>query len=321
MSAAAMHQTPVVPPRPGRSTDKEASASLMPRVPPRPVNKRIERSVSPNPHRFAPSPLTQGIPDSPSRDSRVRDHYALKEHSEDPIERSGSVPMPSVGEEGMEYRAVTHELQENERRSSFTGQTHTVGEDIKLYAPKPSLPAESAKKQVMAVTRTDSDRAAQFGIGNPSSSHNGDERTASRGSMRAKRPASSFSMHSDQGTDDEQGIPQIGQRVPMNKHLGDVQAPSPAPEDSPKKHHGRKHSARGLPPGSYGLHGHGVAQADKLHKAYYQKHPEALEREQHTPLHDRQNDFAMSSSDLNKLVRETPKRQSITGKQSMLRVN
>ncbi|EQL01086.1 hypothetical protein OCS_03195 [Ophiocordyceps sinensis CO18] len=103
----------------------------------------------------------------------------------------------------------------------------------------------------------------------------------------------------------------------MNPHLGDVQAPSPGPgatsDGANKKHHGRKHSARGLPPGSYGLHGHGVASQDKLDKAYYQKHPDVLEREQHTPLHDRQNDFAMSSTDLNKLVRDTASRQSAPG--------
>ncbi|KAK2603535.1 hypothetical protein QQS21_004304 [Conoideocrella luteorostrata] len=311
MSAAPMAQTPVVPPRPSRSSDKDASGGLMPQVPPRPVNKHLDRSVSPARDRFAQSPLMQGIPHE-GVDNGLSKRHAQKQRSNDPIERSRSVDMPSVGEEGMEYGAVASELAHDERRPSAPEQTRLVDESLKLHAPKPSLPASSAKQQVMAVTRTDSDRAASFGIGQPS---NGEERAISRGSMR-KRPESSYSAHSDQGnhTDEDHGIPEIGQRVPMNKHLGDVQAPSPGPgAETPKKHHARKLSARSLPPGSYGLHGHGVAPQDKLEKAYYQKHPEALQREKHTPHHERQNDFAMSSSDLNRLVRDTPSRQALTG--------
>lgn len=304
MSTAATQQTPVVPPRPSRSTEKEPTAGSLPKIPPRPGNKRFDRPTSPNPDRFAPSPFSGGVIAKNSSHGQLHDRN-------DPIERAGSVSMPTVGEEGAEYNAVTPAW--TDRQASLPEPTHTVTVDLKLHAPKPSLPAASAKKQVMAVTRTDSERAAAFGIGRPAS--NADERTASRNSNK-KRPGSSFSAHSDHHTDDEHGIPEIGQRVPMNPHLGDVQAPSPSPglgPDGVKKNHGRKHSARGLPPGSYGLHGHGVAPHDKLEKAYYQKHPEALEREQHTPLHDRQNDFAMSSSDLNKLVRDTANRQSALG--------
>ena len=304
-----MQQTPVVPPRPSRATDKDASPA-MPKIPPRPVNKRLDRSVSPNPDRFAPSPLNSGIAPRDPKAARLSAHYAHKEHAEDPIERSGSVPMPSVGEEGVEYSAVANEL-EHERATS-PEQTRTIGEDLKLHAPKPSLPAVSAKQQVMAVTRTDSDRAASFGIGRPTS--DAGERSGSRNSFsQKKRPSSTLSTYSDHQTEDEHGIPEIGQRVPMNPHLGDVQAPSPGPgaeSNGNKKHHSRKHSATRLPPGSYGLHGHGMTPQDKLDKAYYQKHPEALEREKHTPLHDRQNDYAMSSSDLNKLVRDTANRQA-----------
>jgi hypothetical protein len=53
---------------------------------------------------------------------------------------------------------------------------------------------------------------------------------------------------------------------------------------------------------------------DKLEKEYYEKHPEALKREHQTPLHDRQNDFAMSKDDLNKLVRDTRSRGAGLGK-------
>ncbi|KAG5980099.1 hypothetical protein E4U55_004394 [Claviceps digitariae] len=311
MSAASM-PPPAVPPRPARSTDKDAASGLMPKVPPRPLSKHVDRSISPNRDRFAQSPLMQGIP-SESMDNGVNRHHAQKKQSNDPIERSRSVDLPSVGEEGMEYGAVAAEFSHDEPRPSAPEQTRLLDESLKLHAPKPSLPASSAKKQVMAVTRTDSDKAAAFGIGQPSSV--GDDRAVSQQSMR-KRPGSSYSAYSDQGnyTDDDHGIPEIGQRVPMNKHLGDVQAPSPGPgQETFKREHTRMHSARSLPPGSYGLHGHGVAPQDKLEKAYYEKHPEALQREKHTPHHDRQNDFAMSSSDLNKLVRDTASRQAISG--------
>ncbi|PFH58035.1 hypothetical protein XA68_14238 [Ophiocordyceps unilateralis] len=307
MSTAATQQTPVVPPRPSRTTEKEAAAGSLPKIPPRPGNKRFDSPSSPNPERFALSPFNGG---AIAKTSVHGQSHSKKERLGDSVDRIGSVSMPTVGEEGAEYNAVPKEWNE---QSTSPEPTHSVAVDLKLHAPKPSLPAASAKKQVMAVTRTDSERAASFGIGRPAS--NADERTASRNSNK-KRPGSSYSAHSDHHTDDEHGIPEIGQRVPMNPHLGDVQAPSPSPSlgpDGVKKNHGRKHSSRGLPPGSYGLHGHGVAPQDKLEKAYYQKHPDALEREQHTPLHDRQNDFAMSSSDLNKLVRDTANRQSALG--------
>lgn len=249
MTAAATQQTPVVPPRPARAVDKDASAGSgpLPKIPPRPAHRRTDRSVSPNPDRFAPSPLIGGVTAQPPHRGT---HPGPAERADEAIERSGSVPMPSVGEEGVEYSAVADELKSGERRTASPEQTRTVAQDLKLHAPKPSLPAASAKQQVMAVTRTDSDRAASFGIGRPGSTAG--ERSASRNSNR-KRPGSSYSAHSDHHTDDEHGIPEIGQRVPMNPHLGDVQAPSPGPgpsEAAGKKHHGRKHSARSLPPGA-----------------------------------------------------------------------
>jgi hypothetical protein len=174
----------------------------------------------------------------------------------------------------------------------------------------------SAKQRVLAVTRTDSDRAAAFGIGKPSS----DVASTSKSSTKKKA-----SISGSESAMEEQGIPEIGQRVPMLPNAGDIQAPSPAPVSGiteglkASRHHGRKLSSRGfeeLPPGSYGLHGHGVASTDKLDKAYYEKHPELLRKELKTPLHDRQNDFALSSADLNKIVRETASRGSGLGKPS-----
>lgn len=318
MTAAAAQATPAVPPRPSRSPDKDSANASVPKIPPRPSKRHPDRSLSPSADRFAPSPLNEGIlAKAPSKTGLLSPNRGLFDPVEDPIERAGSVPMPSVGEEGMEYGAVTGEIEYDSGekgpfRSTSPEQTRTIAEDLKLHAPKPSLPADSAKQRVMAVTRTDSDRAASFGIGHPCA----EDRAVSRDGIK-KRPSTSFSTTSEHGqqTDDEHGIPEIGQRVPMNRHLGDVQAPSPGPSEGSTKNHVRKHSARALPPGSYGLHGHGVAPQDKLEKEYYKKHPELLKKEEHTPLHDRQNDYALSSNDLNRLVRDTASRGSGLGEQ------
>ncbi|KAG9257782.1 altered inheritance of mitochondria protein 21 [Emericellopsis atlantica] len=300
--------TPSIPPRPARGADKDAPASG-PKIPPRPNRTRPERSMSPSADRFAPSPLNEGLlakaRPPPSMLSPHRSSFG--DRARDPIERSSSVDLPSVGEEGAEYGALASEAEEERgSRNASPEQTRTISAGLELHAPKPSLPANRAKAQVQAVTRTDSDRAASFGIGRPGSRD--ETRATSRDSHR-KRPSTSLSQSSDHDYhDDEHGIPEIGQRVPMNPHLGDVQAPSPGPGEGQPRHHSRRHSARALPPGSYGLHGHGVAPQDKLEKEYYKKHPDIQAREEHTPIHDRQNDYAMSREDLNKLVRDTASR-------------
>lgn len=210
----------------------------------------------------------------------------------------------------MEYGALPNDSDSNgqsDKGKSAPEQTRTVSHDLKLHAPKPSLPASSAKQQVLEVTKTDSDKAASFGLGNPSHGSGDSDRDPSRDRIR-RPPSTALSTHSDHGErDDEHGIPEIGQRVPMNPDLGDVQAPSPGPENG-KRHHQRKHSARSLPPGSYGLHGHGVTPQDQLEKAYYEKHPELHKKEQLNRLHERQNDYSMSRNELNRLVRDTRRR-------------
>jgi hypothetical protein len=311
MSATAT-QAPVIPPRPGRGQEK---ASL-PVVPPRPIKSRIDRSVSPNHGRFAPSPLNEhAFPRESPRGSRLSFDYASQDEL---MPRSTSVDLPSLGEEGREYASLVEQSRSAVDQASSPEHTRTVAEDLKLHAPKPSLPALSAKQRVLAVTRTDSDKAASFGIGRPSSFG---EATPAAGSTRSlKKKASTTSQLSnatESQTEDEHGIPEIGQQVPMYPGAGDVQAPSPAPgaAESPKaKHHARRPSSRGIPPGSYGLHGHGYVPQDKLEKAYYEKHPDLLKKE-HTPHHhDRANDFSMSSQDLNRIVRESASRGSALGK-------
>ncbi|KAK4242775.1 altered inheritance of mitochondria protein 21 [Achaetomium macrosporum] len=307
--SAATAKPPVIPPRPSRSQEKASGSTPM--VPPRPANRRFQRSVSPNPDRFAPSPLNDAaFLKSPK--SRPTGYFG---HNGDPIPRSTSVDLPSLGEEGKEYAGLAEELSSSNEGSADPEQTRTVPDDLKLHAPKPSLPASSAKQRVMAVTRTDSERAASFGIGRPSSVEDSAPALPSNRSLKKKASTTSQLSAASSHHDDEHGIPQIGQQVPMLKYAGDVQAPSPAPvEGGNGKHHKRRTSSRGnLPPGSYGLHGHGVVPQDKLEKAYYEKHPDLLKKE-HVPHHyDRPNDFSMSSDDLNKIVKETASRGSGLG--------
>ncbi|KAI0537378.1 altered inheritance of mitochondria protein 21 [Xylaria digitata] len=310
MSATTMSSQPIVPPRPARSPEKGDETA--PTIPARPA-KRFNRSISPNPDRFAPSPLNE----SPFNSKPKRNSQSFLGEE---LDRSTTVDMPGVGEEGQEYAAAIEELGSSSpevNRSSSPEQTRIVGEDLKLHAPKPTVPAASAKQRVATVTRTDSDRAAAFGIGRPSS-----EEPLHSGARSLKKKASTTSQlshHSELHTDDEHGIPEIGQRVPMLAYAGDVQAPSPAPPrassvDSTKsgRHHTRRTSSRSgfhdLPPGSYGLHGHGVESTDKLEKAYYEKHPEKYRMEHYQPLHDRGRDYSMSRENLNKIVRDTANR-------------
>lgn len=314
-AAAAMSQPPVIPPRPSRSQGRTSPPGDQPKIPPRPA-KRFDRSISPGQGRFAPSPLNDSpFPPKSPRVTRFSGDTLAAEQPSEPIQRPGSVNLPSLGEEGNEYAAINDELAAQAPKSptpSSPEQTRSVAQDLQLHAPKPSFPAHTAKQRVQAVTRTDSDKAASFGIGRPSS-----EELPYRGYINKKKSSVGQMSESESALeDDEQGIPEIGQRVPMNPHLGDVQAPSPGPPsssaDGPRSHtprHHRKHSSRGfsdLPPGSYGLHGHSTPQpTDKLEKAWYDKHPDSFKRESAVSLHDRQNDYAMSSQELNKLVRDT----------------
>ncbi|EGX93309.1 hypothetical protein CCM_04682 [Cordyceps militaris CM01] len=296
---------PVVPPRPSKSPSMEAQqATEAPTVPARPAKKSLVQPRPSSSDRFAQSPLHSGFQPKGQRPTSSSSSHDQSSSLNEPIDRPASVSLPSLGEEGLEYGVLDTQA-ETELGSSH--QTRTVGDNLKLHAPKPSLPPGSAKQQIMAVTRTDSDKAASLGLGKSS---NGSDRPPSRDPM-IRRPSSTLSTHSDHGNyiDDEHGIPKIGQRVPMNSHLGDVQAPSPAPEEG-KRHHTRKHSARNMPPGSYGLHGHGVDPQDRLEKAYHEKHPELAGKAKKHNIHDhRQSDYAMSSNDLNRMVRDTARRR------------
>ena len=111
----------------------------------------------------------------------------------------------------------------------------------------------------------------------------------------------------------------------LGHQYGDVQAPSPVPSqpqtpntpgfDSSRpgtgRHHARKHSGRNdfqAPPGSYGLHGHGVRDtADPFEKDWLQKHPDVLREEiaAHSPAILDRHDYNLSAEQLNKLVKQS----------------
>lgn len=60
-----------------------------------------------------------------------------------------------------------------------------------------------------------------------------------------------------------------------------------------------------------GKHGHGVLSHDRFEKAYYEKHPELIKKE--IDQYHEKPAWAMSSDDLNKIVRDTASRGSALG--------
>lgn len=328
---------PQVPPRPTRTHDQKSSVASslggdLPKIPPRPANRRHDRSISPQRESFAPSPLNEAPPPSnhgnQSKSSLYKSESANASTSELP-RRPSSVTLPTLGQEGSEYAEV---FAAPEDLSSSPTQTRNVADDLKLHAPRPSLPTSSAKQRVSAVTRTDSGQAAAFGIGKASS----DDKDPSSRPLKAK---ASFASQTSNGPErpassleSEHGIPEIGQRVPMYPNAGDVQAPSPSPyqtafapgigfhnDGSKPRNHTRKSSGRGtdIPFDAYGKHGHGQLPHDRFEKAYYEKHPELLKKETghyHGPFAEDRPEWAMSSDDLNKIVRDTASRGAGIGR-------
>ncbi|KIW08311.1 uncharacterized protein PV09_01230 [Verruconis gallopava] len=317
---------PTIPPRPSRSQNMPAASATIdvPQVPARP-RRSVERSVSPNRDRFAPSPLNNPaylhkVPSSDKHGSGLAKEVPA---------RPPSVTLPSVGQEGSEYDHATPVLQADEADAVAT--TSNTADDLPLHAPKASLPVAAAKQRIAAVTRTDSSQAAALGIGKAHSNASDTDvgvdldRSSSRQSQTRSRPPSLYRQ--DTNEHEEHGIPVIGLQVPMYPNAGDVQAPTPSPglagpgqgagfhssggQGTPR-HHSRTKSGREIfygPPGSYGLHGHGINKADPFEKAWYERHPEALAREQKgeygPAISEERKEWALSSDELNKLVHTT----------------
>ena len=313
-----MSAVPTVPPRPTRHQHAAAAgASKLPEIPPRPPRKRLESS--PSRELYAQSPLNE-IPGTTNL-GRVTSRDAS---STSLPPRPPSVTLPSIGQEGNEYADLEYGSQKSpETEKEPTTSTRNIGGDLPMHAPKPSLPHSSAKAQVQAVTRTDSSQATALGFG-PSSTHAHEETEPSSRSIRSKasfsRPTSSASVEHRRNSvayDDEQGPAELGMRVPINPALGDVQAPSPAPGPfhAPNgRRHARTKSGRTvfLPPDSYGLHAHGVQVMDKFDKEWYAKHPDAYAHDEsqghYAGIGSGRGEWAMSSDDLNKIVRDTASR-------------
>ena len=338
---------PQVPPRPVRAHHQQQPPILpsdVPKIPPRPGQRaRSERSQSPNRDHFPRSPFNEP-PLTMSLGNRSGGVYGSSSQnasssSLDLPKRPPSVSLPSVGQEGNEYADIDFKPDasgaEQEHGSNEPKETRNVGSDLPLHAPRPSFSDSTAKARVSAVTRTDSSQAAAVGIGKaptPQDDKNPHDRPLkAKVSFRTASSASTERPASGQA-EDEHGIPEIGQRVPMYPDAGDVQAPSPSPfqqtfpagvgfhnsgiQKSPK-HHRRTPSGREiLPPGSYGMHGHGVPSSDQFEKSWYEKHPEALEREEHGEygpgIGGGRGEWALSSDDLNKLVRDTSSMTSLS---------
>ncbi|KAL6246728.1 hypothetical protein RBB50_006035 [Rhinocladiella similis] len=317
---------PTIPPRPTRAQQAAGArgANKLPDIPPRPINKRLDRSVSPA--NFPRSPLNEPWTGNLTRQKTNESVEALPR-------RPSIQNLPSIGQEGMEYAEVMN-MQTNQQPPSSSlaadaaAQTRNIAQDLKLHAPKPSLPKSSAAAQVQAVTRTDSSQAAQHGFGKPPTPAQDDGESLSRIGTRTSfsRPGSTVGGERRPSFQaEETGPAELGLRVPINPLLGDVQAPSPAPGISPsntgsngdrrRSVHGRTRSTLDfLPPGSYGLHGHGLPPQDKFEKDWYAKHPEAAHHDEtsghgvYESIGSGRGAFALSRDDLNKIVRETASR-------------
>ncbi|KAL9087428.1 MAG: hypothetical protein Q9159_003640 [Coniocarpon cinnabarinum] len=319
---------PNVPQRPARSLHKDKSSdtpSDVPQVPPRPQrisasSKSRDREASArsplNDAGFAPNGSIQNTP-------------ANNLTNED-LKRPPSVPsLPLVGQEGMEYASLTNPQVAAIQKAESTSlpkspqETRNVASDLPLHAPKASASPMTQKTRVAAVTRTDSERASAAGIGKPKTDYVEPDTPMSRDEYRPPSAASTERPGSSQAQsmyEVEEGIPSFGATIPLYPNAGDVQAPTPAPGSAgltptdlsrPGTTDGRRRSALGFhgPPGSYGLHGHGQAPHDKFEKAWYEKHPEELAKEEenihHAAAHDERPSMAMSSDKLNKLVHDT----------------
>ena len=312
----------------------------MPNIPPHAAHKHLDRSISPNsfPHSPLYDPpsghnLGRSIPDDASNLSLPP--------------RPSSVTLPSIGQEGNEYADVDYgsTTAANRIGPDAVAQMRNIGGDLKLHAPKPSLPQASAKAQVKAVTRTDDQLAAAHGFGKAGTplSEEPDafprSPTLNATSIRSgSQPSGPSSRRQSIAPGEEaQGPAELGLRVPINPNMGDVQAPSPNPFSINQDHHGpgkRRHHSRTksgrdiyLPPGSYGLHGHGLPSHDKFDKDWYAKHPDQLVHEEtighghYSATGSGRGEWALSSDDLNKIVRNTASRGAGFGRREILQVH
>jgi len=283
----------------------------LPKIPPRP-KRSIERSISPHRDSFARSPLN----DPNFLHNGPKHHHKESYLSTELPARPPSVTLPSIGQEGSEYASL-HDFDNSPE------QTKNVAGDLPLHAPTASLPSSAAKSRIQTVTRTDSSQAAAAGIGKLFP----DDKSAQADSGRSDSSVGRSRPQSIYKEDEEHGIPEIGVQVPMYPNAGDVQAPTPSPYatapptgigffnkgDQPAgRHHNRTKSGREIfhgPPGSYGLHGHGIIPKDEFEQQWYAKHPEDLKKEkqgEYGPhIQENRKDYHWMGDDLAKLVQRS----------------
>lgn len=340
-----MSAPPLVPHRPARSQDSGAhlAPAELPQVPPRPA-RQLDPSQSRDRANFAPSPLNDSpfannIPSIPARPHQAD----FDSNSLNGLARKPSIQyLPQVGQEGDEYASLDEpvdNIAELDLPTAHATQTRNVAGDLPLHAPKASLNSVAARSKIAPVTRTDSSGAASMGLGRPQTEYDDADHSLSRVTSRQAqfRAPSTDGLHrtisrpgSTHPLEHVHGIPQIGFHVPMYPNAGDVQAPSPAPivsahstgvgffNDAASRGtpstDGRRRSSHGfhIPPGSYGLHGHGHLPQDQFERDWYKRHPEEAQKEEHD-AHGPGNpvprpEWTLSSDDLNKIVRETGSR-------------
>ena len=342
--------TPLVPPRPTRAQGGPTAVKQdIPQIPPRPVRKT---DPSPDGENYTRSPLnfmptTNGSafkPPPPAADDVPRRPPSVALPAEVGEEGMEYVSYDHLPAEAHGVRDI------DSSAAAAAPETKNVSANVPLHQPKASVPQSTAKSRISTVTRTDSTQAAAAGIGKAAPDDDvhtapGDvsapisrvtSRTYDDHLRRApsaehplrqqasfNRSTSSFqngtprpvSVHSTEQFDYYEGIPEIGQQIPLYPNAGDVQAPSPAPtqsqfsagigffNDGSARNHHRKRSSRQEfgPPGSYGLHGHGMDSQDQFEKAWLAKHPDEASKEGYNPYMLRP-ETALSSEQLNRIV-------------------
>lgn len=340
-SAAPKQDIPIIPPRPMRKTDPSPDREAYTRSP-----FNVLPSTNGNGSRFPPPSKAP----TASTNNGLRRPPSINFPSEVGQEGSEYTSYDQLPAEAHGVSKSTATADPT-AAAAIEQETRNVSADIPLHQPKASVPLSTAKSRIATVTRTDSTQAAAAGIGKArpdddvhktpgggdvpgsplsrvtSRTYGGEALgrvpSAELHPLRAKasfnRSSSSLhngrpsSVHSDHH---HEGIPEIGQQIPLYPNAGDVQAPTPGPgssqhtpgigffNDGSARAHHRKRSSRHEfgPPGSYGLHGHGTEPQDQFERAWLAKHPEA-QKEGLSPYMHRP-ESALSSEQLNKLVRE-----------------
>jgi len=336
----------MVPPRPQQRPQASVKQDA-PQIPPRPTRKT---DPSPDREAYTRSPLNS--PATVNGNGGLRAPSKLSEASR----RPPSISLPQdVGEEGLEYTSYDQLPQEAHAAPSEatapSEQTRNVAAELPMHAPKASLPKAAAQSRIATVTRTDSTQAAAAGIGKAkpeddvhtasdagaplsrvtSRTYDDNLRRVASAEPHPLRSKSSFNRSSSSlqggsprppsihGVEYHEGIPMIGQQIPLYKNAGDVQAPSPAPtqsqhtpgigffNDGSVRAHHRKRSSRHEfgPPDSYGLHGHGQSYEgqDRFERDWQKKHPEEAAKEGYS-MYMHRPETALSSEQLNRLVQE-----------------